>query len=163
MGPTVRVDTEDVGHFFNGRRPVNRTLYITSIYDISRNLSLYQCVLDGPIKERGKKRSFKRKPVVRYEQERERERERVLHLSSPKADAGAARTCPGRFPLNISNKRLPLLRTGATHAHHNIGQQTHAFVSAREASQRSLCDHCSSTTQCSSTSQTPGGSQNGTS
>ena len=34
--------------------------------------------------------------TVLRERERERERE-VLHLSSPEADAGAARVCPGRF------------------------------------------------------------------
>ena len=48
---------------------------------------------------------------------------------------------PWQIPLSISNKRLLLLRTGATHAHHNIVQQSHAYVSAREASQRSIRDH----------------------
>ena len=43
---------------------------------------------------------------------------------------------PWQIPLSISNTRLLLLRTGATHAHHNIVQQTHAYVSAKEASQR---------------------------
>ena len=40
---------------------------------------------------------------------------------------------PWQIPLSISNKRLLLLRTGATHAHHNIVQQTHAYVSGKQA------------------------------
>ena len=63
---------------------------------------------------------------------------------------------PWQIPSRLSNKGLLLLRTGATHAHHNIVQQTHAYVSAREVSQRCICDHCSSTTRCNADTTSSG-------